>query len=102
MDKGIINAEWLATMVAGIIFNQGKAKLFNVLESQLDGGPKLHATKRITEDIIAGISQNAADLIRDTLGDWQEEVEVGPEADLTAEEVKELEDEYKQIESIIK
>lgn len=75
--KGIINAEVVCIDVADIIYNQGKAKIFNVLESQLEEGQKLWASKRIIEDIIAQISRNAAGYLKDILGDWQIEVEAG-------------------------
>ena len=110
MDKQrtVINAEWLATEVASIIFNQGKAKLFNVLESQIDTDisatletRRLRATKRITEDIISGIAKNVANLIRDALHDWEEEVEIGPDADLTPEEIQALKEEYGDIDKIL-
>lgn len=81
--KGIINVEWLATEISGLIYSKGKAKMFNVLESQMEttvslgamgDTPKMRAVKRITEDLLETISKQAAQLIRDTLGDWEEDV----------------------------
>ena len=97
-EKVIIDAEWLATEVAGIIYDQSKARIFNVLESQLDQGSKLNATKKITQDIITEVTRNAANLIRDVLRDWQDEVEPGPEVDLTPDELDELKQNYQEIE----
>lgn len=74
--KGIINAKIVCVDVADIIYNRGKARIFNVLESQLDG-PKLNATKRIAEDIISQICRDVAEYLSDILGDWQIEVEAG-------------------------
>jgi hypothetical protein len=74
--KGIINAEVVCIDVADIIYNQGKAKVFNVLESQLEG-QKLVASKHIVEDILTQISRNAAGYLKDILDDWQVEVEAG-------------------------
>jgi len=99
--KAIIDAKWLATEVASIIFNQGKARVFNVLESQLEPGPRLGAAKRLTEDVISNIARDSAHLIRDVLGDWQEEVIPGAEVDLTSEEVEEIEIDYQKVERII-
>jgi len=74
--KGIINAQVVCVDVADIIYNQGKAKIFNVLESQLEG-QRLHASKRIVEDIISQICRDTAGYLKDILGDWQMEVEAG-------------------------
>lgn len=100
--KGVIDAQWLATEVASIIYNRGKGKILTVLESQQEPGPKLFAAKKLVEDVLAGISKDAANLICDILSDWQEEVGIGPEADLSAAELEELENEYKEVEEIIK
>ena len=100
--KGIINAEWLATEIAGLIYRNGKAKMFNVLESQMNNqlsvgamgdNPKMRATKRITEDLLETISKQAAQLIRDTLGDWQEEVDCSDD-DFSPGEIKHFEAEH--------
>ena len=74
--KGIIDAKIVCIDVADIIYNRGKAKIFNVLESQLEG-QKLGASKRIVEDIITQICRDAAEYLSDTLKDWQTEVEAG-------------------------
>lgn len=100
-SKVIIDANWLATEVASIIFNRGKAKIFNVLESQLESGERLNAAKRLTEDIISHIAKNSADMIRNVLGDWQEEITLEPEADLTPEELEEIKSNYDKVEQII-
>lgn len=75
--KGIITAEIVCIDVADIIYNKGKAKLFTILESQLEG-QKLSATKRIAEDVISELCRDAAIYLKDILGnDWQMEVETG-------------------------
>ena len=74
--KGIINSKIVCVDVADIIYNQGKAKIFNVLESQLEG-QRLIATKRIAEDIITHICRDVAKYLEDILGDWEMEVEAG-------------------------
>ena len=75
--KGIITTEIVCIDVADIIYNKGKAKLFNILESQLEG-QKLSATKRITEDVVSELCRDAASYLKDMLGDdWKMEVEAG-------------------------
>lgn len=74
--KGVIDSKVVCIDVADIIYNQGKAKIFNVLESQLEG-QRLLASKRITEDIITHICRDVAKYLGDILGDWQIEVDAG-------------------------
>ena len=78
--KGIINAQVVCIDVADIMYNPGKAQIFNVLESQLDE-PRLRATKRITEDIITHICRDVSGYLKDILGDWEIEVEAGGKLD---------------------
>lgn len=95
--KGIVNADVVCIDVADMVYNQGKAKIFNVLESQLEG-QKLYATKRIVEDILTTISRNTASYLKDILGDWETEVEAGglideqtaAEAQLAYQKVKDV------------
>lgn len=80
--KAVINADWLATQIADSVYRQSKARVFNVLESQLSDGdeiqrPKLDACKRIVGDILSDIARDSARLIRDTLGDWEQEITAG-------------------------
>lgn len=72
--EATINAEFVATSVAGIVFNQSKAKIFNVLESQIDNEKRLAATKRITQDIIADVVKKVYKFIIDILGNWEGKV----------------------------
>ena len=102
--KAVINAEWLAEQVAGIIYNQGKAKIFNVLESQFHPGPwgykQLEATKRITEDIIANIARNANSFIKDTIHDWEQEVEFGGE--VSDDDVEVARRDYQELQEVLR
>ncbi len=94
--KGVITAEILAEEIGGFIYNQGKAKIFNLLESQLENGSRLSACKRIAQDTIGQIAKHAAELINDMLGDWQTDITAygeiaDPEnAELEYEEMKEV------------
>lgn len=67
-----IDSDFVAVNVATIIFNQGKAKIFNVLESQIENERRLSAAKRIAQDIISGIAKDASNFILETLDGWQE------------------------------
>ena len=98
--KATINAKWLATEVGQIIYRQGKAKVFNVLESQIDDRTKLGASKRIVEDILANITRDVGSFISEVLGDWEEEVEAGGE--VSDEEYLETMKEYEEIENILR
>lgn len=85
--KGIIDAELLATEAAGIVYKQMKAKMFDLLESQLcniphhEGEkiiePKLSACKRIAESMITETSKNVKRYIVSMLGDWADTFECG-------------------------
>ena len=104
--KATINAEWLATEVAGMIYNNGKAKIFNLLESQINPeinmgqNARLAACKRIAEDNLSNIAKSAADFIRDMLGDWEQEVEAGGE--VSEEDAAEALKEYKEVQRILR
>ena len=98
--KATINAKWLATEVGQIIYRQGKAKVLNVLESQIDDRTKLGASKRIVEDILANITRDVGSFISEVLGDWEEEVEAGGE--VSDEEYLETMKEYEEIENILR
>jgi len=92
-----IDAEFVATNVADIIYNQSKARIFNVLESQLEANHKLLAVKRITEDIIADIAKNASDFIKDILAYREGKVLLGDILDSEEEEkIKEVEEKAKK------
>lgn len=97
--QGFINSETVAEDIAGIIYNQGKAKVFNILESQIEGKDKLGAAKRITEDILANIAKTAHSYLIGTLGDWEQEVTAGGE--LTPEGEKAAKKEYERVQRII-
>lgn len=103
--KATIDADWLATEVAAIIYNNGKAKIFNVLESQLPqetttDHQKMRACKDIAVDIIGNIAKKSADFIREILGDWEVEIEAGGE--VSDEDAIEAEKEYDEIQRIIR
>jgi len=95
-----INAEWLAEQTSQLVYRQCKGKLFAVLESQIESPQKLKASKQIAQDIITGISKDTASLIKDTLGDWEQEVIVGGE--LTPKEETEARKEHKGFEQAMK
>lgn len=101
----VIDADFVAEHVAGIIYNQGKAKIFNVLESQLPcdsttDNQKMSACKNITVDIIGSIARNAARFIRDTLGDWSQDVIAGGK--LSDEDERAALKEYEEIKKVIR
>jgi hypothetical protein len=100
--RGIIDAKTLAVEVGGIVYKQGKAKIFNVLESQIDDPNKLKACKRITEDILTNISRDASEFIIDTLGDLEIDVEVDAAGDLPEKEAAEVSMEYEEIKEILR
>lgn len=93
---GVITAELLAEEIAGFIYNQGKAKIFNLLESQLENGSRLSACKRIAQDIIGQIAKHVAGFIKEMLFDWQADITAygefaDPEnAELEYEKMKEV------------
>ena len=94
--KGTIDAEWLAVEVAGLVYNSGKANIFNILESIYEDeyDPRLRANKKLAENIISGISRRSSRLIRDVLGNWKAEVEAGGE--VSPEDVAEAKREYEE------
>lgn len=98
--KGLINSEVVAIDVAAIIYNQGKGRILNVLESQIEDPRRLGACKRITEDILKDIARQTASYIKNVLGDWEEEITAG--GILEDDELIAAEQEYKQLEQIIK
>lgn len=104
ITKATINADWLAEQVAGIVYNQSKAKILNVLESQLpinNGSDmqKLRACSEITVDIIGNIARNVSDFLRSVLGDWEQECEFGGE--LSPKELTEAQREHAEIQSML-
>lgn len=97
--KGIINTETVCVDVADIIYNQGKAGMFNVLESQIDEQNKLYACKRIVENMLKGICRNTTGYLKDILGDWQIEVEAG--GILSGKDEKEARESLQEIKGVI-
>ena len=79
--KGTIDAEWLALELTGLIYNSGKANIFNVLECMYEDNhdPRLAANKRLVSSILDGICKKSSKLIADVLEDWEAEVEMGDE-----------------------
>ena len=108
--KGIYTAELMAIDVAGIVYKQLKAKIFDLLESQLatkltlsdqnTTDPKLSACKRIAESMITATAKDVKRFIVDTLGDWEQEVEAGGE--LTPPELCEAAKERKEIDDAVR
>lgn len=100
--RGTINGEWLAEQVVGIIYKQGKAKMMNLLESQIpeDQKQRIKACKWILEDMLEVIGHNVAGLIEDTLSNWEQEVEFGGK--LSPEEEAEARKEYKEFRNVFK
>ena len=96
--KGTIDADWLGTEVAGLIYRQGKAQIFNVLETQFENPNdlKLRAAKRLVENILDNIGRDAKRLIVDTLGDWKEEVEIEPDSILAGKEFEEAKKDWEE------
>lgn len=74
-----IDAEWLADVVGQGIYNTGKAKLFNILESQFEG-QKLEAMKHLVKDVIVELSKNARETIIDILEEWESKIEIDLDA----------------------
>ena len=100
--KVTLNAEWLAQNVADLVYRQGKARVFNVLESQLspevpEERHRLMACRRLVEDILSDITRDVAALIRHTLEGWTTEVTAGGE--VSADDVQEA---VKGFEEVIK
>lgn len=98
--KAEIDSVWVATEAAGMVYKQGKAKIFNVLESQLNDDQKLLACKRIVTDILTNISRDVGSFIEDTLGDWKQEVEFGGE--VSEEDAAEAAREYEEIKEVLR
>ena len=65
VEQGEIDAETLAESIAALIYNQGKAKILNLLESQFERGSRLNACGLIVQDIIGTIAKDAANMVRD-------------------------------------
>ena len=88
--KATINAEWVSNEVASIIYRQEKAKIFNLLESQISPetppgqNVRLQACKRIAEDNIGNTANIVAKFLRRILGDWEQCVEAGGEVSIEA------------------
>ena len=102
--KATLDAEWLARNVADSVYRQAKARVFNVLESQLSPEvpgerDRLHACKRLVEDILSDITRDVAGLIRHTLGDWTTEATGGGE--VNADDVQEAIKGFEEVTKII-
>lgn len=97
---GIIDAKMVAIEAGGTIYKQGKAKFFNVLESQIENPQRLKAAKRITEDILTNIARDVSTMIQDILGDWTTEVEA--EGLVAGHEAVEAEKEYQEIKGVLR
>ena len=94
--KGFYTAEQLALDVASIIYNQGKAQIFNILESQIENETRQFACKRLVQTILTNIGKDVKQLIANVLGDWQEEVSVDSDSVLTGSEKEEAKKEYRE------
>lgn len=100
-EIGYLTTKTVAVDIGGMIYNQGKAKIFNVLESQIDEPRRLRACKRIVEDILTKIARDASQYLIDILGDWEAEVEYDPDAQLPENEAAEAEKEHQKIKEIL-
>lgn len=96
--KGIINTEILVTELVALIYRQGKAKFFNILESQIEG-QRLIACKRIAEDTLSSICKNAGNMVNDLLGDWEIEATAGGKT--SPEDAMEAEKEFQKAQDIL-
>ena len=102
--KVTLNAEWLAQNVADLVYRQGKARVFNVLESQLspempEERHRLMACRRLVEDILSDITRDVAALIRRALDDWTTEATAGGE--VNADDVQEAIKGFEEVTKII-
>jgi len=72
--------EELGFEVARILYTQGKAQIFNVLESLFENqrDARLVAVKKITENILGHIGGRLNRYIQAELGDWKKEVPLEP------------------------
>lgn len=95
---GYYDAGLLSVEVTGIVYNQGKGRLFTFLESQFEG-QRLSACKKIVEEILSDVSRNAGNLVRDMLGEWRIEVEACGE--VTQEEAEKALDQHSLAEDIL-
>lgn len=95
---GYYDAGLLAVEVTGIVYNQGKARLFTFLESQFEG-QRLSACKKIVEEILSDIGRNAGNLVKDMLGDWK--IEVEGDGEITKEEAEQAAQEYEEAERVL-
>jgi hypothetical protein len=98
--KGVFDTESLANLVGQTIYNQGKAKIFNILEAAMPQNNQLAATKRVSQNILSSIAKDVADQLREVLGDWQQEVTAGGE--VSPEDEKQARKEYEEIKQIIR
>ena len=97
--NGIYDAECLALDVGQIIYRQSKAKIFNLLESAIENEYRLMAYKRMTEDILDGITKDACNFIKDMLHDWEMPIEGG--GVVSDAELVDAKKEYDEIANII-
>ena len=110
--EGFMTAEQFALQVAGIVYNQSKAKIFNLLESQLaesatvfipEDSPRLKAVKRIAQDVIKDVAKDVKEFIIDFLGeDWKQPILFDPEDALTGEGEKAAQQEFDEVEEALK
>lgn len=96
--RGIITAEDIGLEAGGIVYRHGKAKMLNVLVAALEPTPKLHANKRIVEDILANIARDVKEYIVSILGeDFHVDVETDADAVLSGKERDSAEAEHREL-----
>lgn len=61
------------------LYNQQKAKIFNLLESQIENGQRLKACKSLAQDIIDNGNQLLKQHLNNIIKDWDAEIDVGCE-----------------------
>ena len=72
----IYKAKHLANDIRDYIYSSCKARVMNIIESQIENEIKIKACKSILEDVVGNISEHVySELIRN-LGDWQKEEEI--------------------------
>jgi len=66
----------LSQYICDRIYNNGKAKLFNILEASMEEGQKLNAAKRLVENVLDTMNVDVQVSIKRTLenGDFEGQV----------------------------
>ena len=65
LKKDVTDDEYIEEQVAKIVYNQGKAKIFNLLESQITEDRKLTSCQKIARDIIKKITEDVLAFVKE-------------------------------------